>query len=750
MPLTDALQNNFKTQFAKELKETFDPVSEDNYYLFFGNALPWADETTPPTVVDSVSEHFDALRNGLFAIRIDSRNTAIVVPRINWTSGVVYDQYDHTLDLHDVDNLKRYYVIADGDRVYKCLSNNGGSASTTKPSFTGTYIFTTADGYKWKFLYKLTEEQKDFLTDEYIPVFVSEKNSDEVGQLQYDVQTKAVDGEIYRVDITNTSSVGTYDVAFPSGVASIPKKVALAGASTIVVDDTDSNIELTANAYDGYMFYVSAGVGPEVGQLRRITDYSENATTGEWEITLDSPLEYDVFGKNTSDRSQFRILPEILIHGDGVNVNAYMTVDGNKKPDSVYILNGGKEYKYAYATFPTTITGTEPTAKIYISPKGGHGSNPIEELDASRIMIRLMNENIENQPEIINVNDFRQFGIVKNPILNDNSLRVAGDEYDRKTTIRIRKPYGLTAEYYDFASASPTFKVGNYVYGFESNAVAEVDSWELDSNRSSGTLILKNTSKNFNLPSTIQQLVRINMGSSGASGDFIVNENVTQYNDVVGATASGAVKYWDAANYELVLRLSATGSYTAIPFTTETSNPIIGQSSKAYHYDYLNLEDEGGELIGTFGTTSGLFNKLNNTTKIARIDEGVNTYIDVSETPVYRMTTIMEVAGAGLDESTFTLDDGITQTNSRLFTTANVASWTPDSGGGTGSLVLTNVVGSFVSGDTFDAPSGEYTINSITEPDLVIGSGEVLYIQNIRPIDRQSRQREEFRISIGF
>jgi hypothetical protein len=210
------------------------------------------------------------------------------------------------------------------------------------------------------------------------------------------------------------------------------------------------------------------------------------------------------------------------------------------------------------------------------------------------------------------------------------------------------------------------------------------------------------------------------------------------------------VKYWDAANYELVLRLSATGSYTAIPFTTETSNPIIGQSSKAYHYDYLNLEDEGGELIGTFGTTSGLFNKLNNTTKIARIDEGVNTYIDVSETPVYRMTTIMEVAGSGLDESTFTLDDGITQTNSRLFTTANVASWTPDSGGGTGSLVLTNVVGSFVSGDTFDAPSGEYTINSITEPDLVIGSGEVLYIQNIRPIDRQSRQREEFRISIGF
>ena len=750
MPLTDALQNNFKTQFATELKRAFDPISEDNYFLFFGKALPWADETTPPTVVDSVAEHFAALRNSLFAIRIDSRNTAFVVPRINWTTETVYDEYNDSLDLHDVDNLKRYYVLADGDRVYKCISNNGGASSTTKPTFTGTYIFTTEDGYKWKFLYKLTEDQKDFLTQEYMPVFVSEKTSDEVGQLQYDVQTKAVDGEIYRVTVTNTSSVGTYDNAFASGINSTPKRTADAGSSVVIVNTDDSNILTTANAYDNYMFYVSGGVGPEVGQLRRILSYTQNATTSEWELELDAPLDYDVYGLNESNRSQFRILPEILIHGDGINAKAYMTVDSDKKPNAVYILNGGKEYKYTYATFPTTITGTQPTAKVHIGPKGGHGSNVIDEFDTSRIMIRLLNENIETQPEIINVNDFRQFGVIKNPVLNDNSLRTAGTEYDRKTTIRIRKPYGITDEYYDFASAEPTFKVGDFVYGFDSGAVAQVDKWELDSARDAGTLILKNTSKNFELPSTVQQLVRINMGSSGASGDFTVNENVTQYNDVIGATASGVVKYWDDENYELVVRLAATGSYTAIPFTTETNNPIIGQSSNAYHSDYKNLEDEGGELVGTFSTDSGSFRKLNNKVQIARIDRGINSYIDVSETPVYRMTTIMEVAGSGLDESTFTLDDGITQANNRLFTTANVASWTPDSGGSTGSLVLTNVVGSFTVGDTFDAPSGEYSINSITEPNLIKGSGEVLYIQNIRPIDRQARQREEFRISIGF
>lgn len=748
MAIVDALQNNFKTQFVKELKDAFDPTSEDNYYLFFGQALPWADETTPPAVIDSVSEHFSALRNSLFAVRIDSRNTFLVVPRINWTSGNIYYPYDDAVDMHDVDNLRQYYVLVDGDRVYKCISNNGGVASTSKPTFTGTYIFTGEDGYKWKFLYKLTEDQKDFLTAEYMPIFIADKSGDEVEQLQYEVQTKAVDGEIYRVDITNTSTVGTYDVAFLPGISSIPKRTALAGATQIIFDETDTNISLTANAYNDYMFYVSAGVGPEVGQLRRIISYT--SVDGEFIATLDEPLTETAFGKNDAQRSQFRILPEILIHGDGYNVKAYMTVNSSKKPDSVYILNGGKEYKYAYATFPSSITGTEPTARVHIGPKGGHGSDVIDEFDASRIMIRLLNENVEQQSQIINVNDFRQFGIIKNPILNDNSLRIAGSEYDRKTSLRIRKPYGITAEYFDSAAVSPTFLVGNYLYGFDSKAVAEIDSWQMDSDKNGGTLILKNTSRNFKLPNTTQQLVRVNFGSVGASGDYTVNETVKQYNDVIGATAEGVVKSWDDENYELVVRLGSTGSFAAIPFTTETDNPIIGQSSNSYHSDYKNLEDEAGELVGSFDSTTGSFKKLNDSTSIGRIDRGINSYIDVSETPIYRMTTIFEVSGSGLDSTTFTLDDGITQEINRLYRTANVASWTPSISGNTGSLILTNVVGDFIAGSTFVAPSGEYGINSVTESELVRGSGEVLYIQNIRPIDRQQKQREEFRISIGF
>jgi hypothetical protein len=41
-------------------------------------------------------------------------------------------------------------------------------------------------------------------------------------------------------------------------------------------------------------------------------------------------------------------------------------------------------------------------------------------------------------------------------------------------------------------------------------------------------------------------------------------------------------------------------------------------------------------------------------------------------------------------------------------------------------------------------------INSITNSDIEIGSGDLLYIENVRPIVRNYEQAEEFKIVIGF
>lgn len=744
MALTDALQNNFRSVFADSLKKQLDPVSDDNYYFFFGKVTPWIDELTPPTLVDSVSEKFSAYRNGLFAIRLDSRNISFVVPRINWTAGTIYTAYNSNSDQNDPDTVTSYYVLVDGTSVYKCISNNNGSLSTVAPTQTGTSMFTTSDGYKWKFLYTLTDDQLDFLTDEYIPVLVRDKSEDTTASLQYEVQEKAVDGSIYKIDITGlsistqyTDSVTTARDVFTS---------VSAGLTTVKLNPNDTTVLSGSSSYVGYTFYVSGGPGQ--GQNIRITSYDATNKI----LTLESPLQDALVGAESEGNSQFQILPEILINGDGQDAKAALTNTG------AIILNAGRSYTKAFLSFPTTLAAGQsaPTGTVHIGPKGGHGSDVVREFDASKIILRIINDNVEGQPQIINVNDYRQFGIIKNPILNDNSLRVAGSEYDRKLELSIRKPYGLCGEYLGTESGqNSTFVQNEYVYGKDTKAVAMVSSWDLSTNRQTGTLVLKNPSRNFKLPTTDQETVRINFGSSGGTGEFNLFETVTQYNTTLGITATGVVKDWNSVERELIIRLSATGENGAVPFSAGITSHIIGTGSGAERHDHKNLESEAGELLSTFGTTTGVFNlDTNSNMFISRIASGSNVYIDSSEIPVYRMTTNLDLAPVtgSLGSSDFSLDDGVTQQNTkRLLTSANVASWTPNSTGTTGTLVLTNVVGGFSAGGTLHGPQGSnYSVTTVNESNLVQGSGEVLYIQNVRSIDRQKNQREEVRILIGF
>lgn len=754
MALTDALQNKFKTIFANSLKKELDPIADGNYFAFFGRCLPWSVETTPPVIVGSVAEANEASRHSLFAIRLDSTNAMFVVPRHNWTTGTIYTQYSDKTSLNSSTGDVKYYVIVDETFVYKCVSNNKGTASTSKPTSTGTNIFKTADGYKWKFLYKLKEDQKDFLTAEYIPVNLAQKTEDTAGQLQYEVQRKAIDGGLYQIDLDTSSATYLRSTIRPyTSVSSHGSN-----SDTFTLDDTVStDFTNSADYYNSYVLYLTSGYGPEVGLFRRITDQTNNV------LTLERPFGVPVYGEDQAEKSptKFKILPEILIHGDGVSASAVMDVNGSYNPDSVTVLNSGKDYTFAYATFPTTgISGDIPTVTMPIAPQGGHGSNPIKEFDVSSLMLRFLNDNIEGQPEIINVNDFRQFGIIKDPILNDNSNRIAGSEISRKASLRIKKPANLDERF-----LSNTFPVGNQVYGFDSKAVADVAFWDTDPDGKAGTLIVSNPSKDFILPTTQEEIIRITFGNTGASGDhsgvsgsFTNFELVSQYNSVLGITAEGVVKGWDPSSRELTIRLSATGDGGAIAFSASSSRPIENQDISVIGGsggNYTNLEEEGGEKLGTFDLGAGTFRKFflegsTATSEISRIISGENSYLSgttSSITPIYKMTTEMAISGT-LTASSFSLDEGVTQETSRILSSANVASWTIT--GSTGSLILTNVIGGFTSGGTLEAGSGSFVIDKVTEPDLVKGSGEVLYIQNVRPINRQQGQREEFRIRIGF
>jgi hypothetical protein len=43
-----------------------------------------------------------------------------------------------------------------------------------------------------------------------------------------------------------------------------------------------------------------------------------------------------------------------------------------------------------------------------------------------------------------------------------------------------------------------------------------------------------------------------------------------------------------------------------------------------------------------------------------------------------------------------------------------------------------------------------YTVSSVTNPQIDIHSGEIIYINSIQPVQRLQNQSEEFRLRVGF
>lgn len=65
-----------------------------SYYYFLGKTITWEDDSVPPYPTDSLSYEHDT-RNEIITMKeIRPSDVAFVVPRNNWTAGIIYDMYD--------------------------------------------------------------------------------------------------------------------------------------------------------------------------------------------------------------------------------------------------------------------------------------------------------------------------------------------------------------------------------------------------------------------------------------------------------------------------------------------------------------------------------------------------------------------------------------------------------------------------------------------------------------------------------
>ena len=849
------LQNTFKNSFARELMKDFETKSVNQYYLYFGKSDAWSDENSPDAVTDSVASSFSAYRNAVAFKRIDRVDGFHIITRYDWVSGTVYDQYDDTADM----STKKYYVMTDEYNLYKCISNSNSVKSTTKPTHTEPEIKVVGgDGYKWKFLGKVTESARKFLTDEYIPIEYVVNAQEDENSTQLLSQQQAVDGAIDRI-ILNTNSAVYSLSSSPTESTSVQGKVL--GSSGITTESSDGANDGTQiyagltvgflysdvpdkeaideTAVQGYRIYTNDGAGDDIGQIRTISrlvapadqiDGTEDGATGE--AYGKGPIPYFIVDRkfdrtiSSTKGTKFKILPPVQIYGDGASAEARTKVNADKRVSEVTILNRGRNYTTASVLFPKAPDeGAKPTATTVIGPRGGHGSNPVQELESTKVML-VLSVLRDESGKLRTSNQFRQFGIIRNPKLNDGTDRLAGTENFKKTQFQLSKPFGVTAGYKYLDNG--TYKKDNYILGQESFATARITGFRpVSGATSNGILEITQVEGEFDTGDTSKKLIRFIFGrnggtrlagdedtgavgrgvtiGAGGTTDFQVGEVVTQFTApydesdsllnisdnqgaTLGTTAEGVVKSWDNSNRELIVEViknAFTDSSTAGYVRGDTAcyicfnNPRNGDG---------RFENKGGELlkqVSLASTADSVYGGAIGVVTFGGPDEaggtawdlqnygrilGESLVTDSNSNPVYKnyMTLQLEKTDPSTSFSTtdYTEDQLLYQGDGSDIVSGRILEWFTFEGT-TGELHLTEIKGNYNSDEGEGWTSGmglrsvlssegsgidseDINISSLTNPEILHGSGEVLYIQNIRPVSRSVEQDEEFKVVIGF
>jgi hypothetical protein len=220
------ITNKFRRHNSQQFVESFSEAVPTKYYMSIGRPQPFDTltrgdgrtenqgvDTGPLIPVDSVGDEFYYYDDLLAAKLVQTSDVSFVIPRRNWISGTVYDYYRHDYGNRitgttstqtansGASNLwdSTFYVVSSTFNVYKCLDNNGNANSTDEPTGTSTSILSTADGYKWKYMYSLTATQQiNFLSTDFMAVATNAT-----------VSSAATDGAINIVKIKTAGTGGT-------------------------------------------------------------------------------------------------------------------------------------------------------------------------------------------------------------------------------------------------------------------------------------------------------------------------------------------------------------------------------------------------------------------------------------------------------------------------------------------------------------------------------------------------------------
>src|ERR1035441_335411 len=328
MSLTSIENNQFRIYTAQKFIEGLQSQSsENNLYVWIGKVTAWSNDSTPPQPQDTVAARISSFADMMVMKRVSPADVCLVIPRYNWTSSTLYSQYSDLgavaggiyYDQYEPSTLVApFYVITTDNNVYKCLDNNGNSASSVMPTGTSVSPVTLADHYTWKFMFQVSYlDSLNFLSDGWIPIHQLTYND---GSAQWAVQTTAAltPGTIEKIQVINVGS----------GYTSTPTVTVLGDgvgcrATAVISGNTVIGIAIVTKGH-GYSHATVTIGGPGSSATAHAIisppgghGSNDLAELGAMYAMVDVSLNYGESGKITTDNDyrKFGLLLNPLFYG---------------------------------------------------------------------------------------------------------------------------------------------------------------------------------------------------------------------------------------------------------------------------------------------------------------------------------------------------------------------------------------------------------------------------------------------------
>ena len=179
-----------------------------------------------------------------------------------------------------------------------------------------------------------------------------------------------------------------------------------------------------------------------------------------------------VYGDGANQGTASGAIVKIVVDSDGV-LNAFGLTDGT----DTTVFAGGSGYTFGTVnlgsgftfsdsalTSASAIGGSGGSIRVVISPKGGHGSNAVDQLGGHYVMLNTLFIGAERD-DLLTGNDFRNIAIAVDPT-NFGTSTVATDS-------TIRQTYALK-----LTSLSGTFTADEKITQATTGAVGKVVEWD--------------------------------------------------------------------------------------------------------------------------------------------------------------------------------------------------------------------------------------------------------------------------------